>query len=342
LHYVLVGACRLAGGRPPATIGTDHMLVSLALRSLPLRRVLRSRLRIIKRALVSNPGDDGGAFSRRAGVDAAAEALREARWRGLDASGPQWSENARAALAGSASRVGTPAELLAAVLADPGNRAAGLLREAGIGRDELADAGREMASAPTGFDATPRTPVADGLLEYRVLAGQRGPSLLRRALLRRVRSNAVILTLELEAVRLAVRAGNPGVTTAHLVAATIRLEHDLRVTDRQFPAELRPRNGAGANLIAQGFDLPQCAEWFSTLTPSRSTLFHKGRPWRVSPSNPQWTDAAAGAAEETRIGPHAAKAGSGDLLAAVLADGTDSQARRMLVRYGVDIAANPE
>jgi len=63
LHYVLVGACRLAGGRPPVTIGTDHMLVSLALRSLPLRRVLRSRLRIIKRALVSNPGDDGGAFA---------------------------------------------------------------------------------------------------------------------------------------------------------------------------------------------------------------------------------------------------------------------------------------
>lgn len=332
LHYVLVGACRLAGGRPPETIGTDHVLVSLGLRSLPLRRVLGPKLRTLKAALASNPGDDGGVFVPAPGVDPAAEALREARWRGLDASGPQWSENARVALA-AALRAGgpftTPAEMLAAVLAS--DRAARLLREADISGDDLADAGREMASAPTGFDPLPRTPVGDGLIEYRVLDGQAGPSWWRRLLLRRIRSNAVVFMLELEAVRLAVRAGNPNVTTAHLVAATVRLEHDLRVVERQFPPDRRSHNDAGAELLAEGFDLPQCAEWFAGLSASSSlSPSRRRRPWRTRPSNPQWTDAAVRAAEAARVEP---LAGSSDLLAAVLAVGADSQARRMLARY---------
>jgi hypothetical protein len=231
----------------------------------------------------------------------------------------------------------TRAQLLDALLADTHGRSANLVSGTGVDLSRLREAAREMATE----SATSRVPLADGLVEMGISPGPGKLSFLRRAanahLRRAVEANLLIYLLELDAVRQAVRAGSPNVTTAHLATATISLDRELRLTSRDLPPDLRPENAAGGILATHGVQFDRCLQWFSTLDASSDPVpEQRRRPWRTRPRNPRWTVAAARAADNVRTGPGADRAGSSRLLTEALAVPGTTQSRRLMTDHGVD------
>jgi hypothetical protein len=367
--YALAGACTLARRRPTSSVGTDHLLVSLALRMPGLREALGSGLRDLRRALGKEqhgPEPATRASGSMADLDLEVDgALREALWlvfvsgaHGAVAVGspvPQVSPGIREAL--RRSLVDSAAQgvhwsgsvyLLDAVLADPQERAHRLLRRCHI-EPQLVLAGAHHATA-TPVEDRPRTPMIDMLSTYDAISPpDRSPTvhLISRLwgayIARRSRVTPILHALEMEAIRQAVRLDHLQVTTAHLLLAVLSLDEQLTAAQVRLPNELVEDNAGGEILAAHGVThhaaLQHLAQQPVTDPPVPSVPPRHQRLRRTLPHDSMWTSEARDAGTSARATTDGlALCGSTQLLIAALTN-LDASAAQLLRRMGPDPAA---
>ena len=342
LAYAVVAAVRLLGPlRPDGVVGTEHLAVSLATRSMPWRTMVGSRLSGLKRGLRARPAEERTADLPSIGSPADLEIdglLREAAW--LETRAPngrrpavaaRWSVRARAALheaMNTAIGAGRPfcgvPDLSQVLLA---NRRLGVIDflRAQLVQPELSPVDEpETAWVPA---------VASKRLSG--LLGRPAPPAWSRLVHRLFGLADAYFATEMEANRQAVRLGDAQVTGAHLMLAVVSVAGQL---DRAGidPAE----DPIGVRAAAAA--LRTCGLSYETLALAGARIDPVHRPdapraaqrgWRADPKGPSWTVAASGIAERART---AAEPGA---LAMVRAGLAEDVAAPELVRRG---GAQPE
>lgn len=354
---VLYSAWRRAWAHQSERIGTEHLLYGVLLRLqwdpvgwTALQRALRER----DRAPATGPEH------RDQGVPVASlevrGALREAAWmvaRGDRGNRPLvatagWRPDVEAALdaalamaaADGVQHVG-PRYLLAAVLADASNGARDLLRACGVDPSRLSAAAQ--ANRLPGRDE-PLLAAVEKLAGLRVLpTGSRASGLVYaplRPLARLTSVDPMLVALEMEAVRQAVRVGSEQVHTGHLLLAMLEMDRNLQVAGATLPDQLAVVSGGGQVLAEHGVDHQAAAVCVEALVVAVEPAVRaipgpwwwkpgQRRWWRVVAADPQWAISAGDAADRAQSDARSqgTRAGSSHLLVAALADAVGPAAR---------------
>ena len=281
----LAKACRLAVRHPTSTIGTDHLLVSLAQR-MGLWVTFRPHMRDLKQALSQQRYYDSESAvpAGQSVTDLDLEvdgALREIRWQvfesgfygvAADSPKPRISLAVREALRRSLVNSGArgirwsgSAYLLDAVFADRGNRAHRLLTHCHIEPELMLRAidkcfARTPRSTSDPFADDPRHDQVIRLLDsFGILPPpdcSRPGRLMRRLLgaycARRARATPMLTALELDADNQAARLDHPQVTTAHLLLTILNLDEQLATVQDRPPGALVEERTGGQILVAHG------------------------------------------------------------------------------------------
>lgn len=134
----------------------------------------------------------------------------------------------------------------------------------------------------------------------------------------------MLVALEHEAIRQAVRLGEARVSTAHLLLAVVELDEQLNAVGLRLPEPLQSVNCGGRILAKHSIGAQVLAQMLPGLADGdeqTASLSQRRRWWRENPRHPAWTGSAAKAADQaqmngvgTQVGP-----GSGHLLLASLA-----------------------
>ncbi|WP_127504077.1 Clp protease N-terminal domain-containing protein [Actinoplanes solisilvae] len=351
-------ACLVAAEQQQGAIETDLMLIGLA-NCLPVFRDILGPTP----GNVWDPGVRPPWTPSRVGLPPEAElavsrALRETHWKQFgwaQAGAPAWSEEAvetvRYAMALAVARdapwMGLD-HLLEALLADPATAASHYARRWGVDLDALTEIAERIWPTPGG--QPPRRALVRSLSQVGVLTAD-GEDEERRSAPRKQRlwagaAKLVMQTgpalgyLEYEATAEAVRSGHDRATPAHLLSAVILFEEELAASDLSPRSEYRV--ACDAVLLPLGLDPVAARLALAAMTPEGDIASpERRRSWRTNPKNPQWTVAAARAAEAARHLPFpgtAHPAGSAHLLYAVLSDPDDAGCR-LLREVSVDPAA---
>lgn len=358
--WALSGAWRLAVEARAPSIGSHHLIVSLALRTPGARPVLGSALGAMRRELnsLNELGELGsGTGLDDTDLDLEAEAtLREAQWRGIRSyatkalpAKPEWDREIRDAVHRALISAKTAdltwagrTHLLDATLANPDSRASILLRKCRIDAPALLAGVRE--APPTPMSDGPRTPIVDGLRAYGILSpvGRHKPRLFAHiagAIVRHVSgTESLLYLLELEAVRQAVRLNHPRVTTGHLVLAALALDEQIALSRQALPGDLAKANRAGQVLARHGVTYLAAAAGLDSAL-DESAPPQRKRRWRSRTGDPGWTVGAVAAAEAARrtAAVRRTQAGTSDLLVAALAE-REGPGARMVESLGGDPA----
>jgi hypothetical protein len=363
----LGGACRVAGGRGREvhTVRVDcrHVLVSLLQMGVaggeaaPLDRVrqLQQRLAFLSATVTLHPAQtDSLVHPDEFGFEVDAS-LREAVWRAYGMGRIRacedplgfWSACARSSLAQAMRRaialdVGPagPIELLEAVVDSPCGHARRLLTMSGLPPEKVLRAARTNAGRLTA--ERPRTPLLEAIRWSDVVVGDPAPwwerAGVRLVLLGR-RIEPLLLGLELEANRQAIRVNSRYVNTAHLLLAVLELEEQLKIAGVSLRDSVESTSRGGRLLVAHGVTswsvvtcLPEIAADDPAVRPPTRRRF-----WRGGTRGPSWARSAWLAAEVPwqRSSLRTVK-GSTDLLASIV-ENPDSEACRVLNAIGVDV-----
>lgn len=363
-RQVLYSACRRARVHRAGHIGTEHVLYGILLRVrwdsawAALPRTLKERDRSSGPAPADPDGDGSVPDVEVLG------SLREAAWmtarrdrrKRRHTPTPGWHPEVGAALgaalasaAADGVRHAGPRYLLAGVLADPRSGARELLRSCGVDPSRLLAAAR--ADHLPGRDAPLKTAV-EKLEGLRVLETRSRASTLvyapLRPLARLTRVDPMLVALEMEAVRQAVRAGATQLHTGHLLLAALELDRNLQAVGATLPEPLAAVNGAGGVLAEHGVDYRTVAACAETLAVPLEPTVRVGpgpwwwkpsrrRWWRVVAGDPPWAISAGTAADRALADAQnqRTRAGSSHLLVAALAV-PDGPASRLLRQLGAD------
>jgi hypothetical protein len=355
-YRVLQGAFQI-GDRPPcALVGTQHLLLSLALRTWHIRRVVGSslpRLRALVAEGIEDPvgslgvDDSVGPASVIGEVDAT---LREAQWQVLGfernrTHWPYWTPALRGALVRAlldaqvrgVDRVAA-IDFIPGMVSDPDNGANRVLNQLGVRKSALLDIPSQEV-AREGSDR--RVPIAETLRQCGVVSSgeqSESASLLARIICRTAswaaEAGPALLELELEAVRQAIRLGHDQVDTGHLLLAVLELDRQLSLAGLSFGGPEVKNNSGGMVLCRFGVTLDDTLlrmtvprDWSAVAAPRRR------RQLRTKQKHPEWTTAAADAADACRLlaKQRGDEAGSLHLLVSVLqapSPATDAIVRR--------------
>jgi hypothetical protein len=357
LAYAVIGAVRLLGPlRPDGVVGVEHLVVSLALRSMAWRRMVGSRLGRLKPALRALAAAERVADLPPVASPAELEIdglLREATW--LETRAPSgrrpaaaagWSTRARAALheaMNTAIGAGRPfcgvPDLSQALLASRRLGAIDFLR-AQLIRPDLSEVDEAEAAW---------VPAVASMRVYRVL-GRAAPPAWSRLVHRLFGVADAFFATEMEANRQAVRLGQGQVTGAHLMLAVTSVDAQLSrggvdpaedpIGIRTAAAALRECGLSYANLALAGGPMDPVPRPDAPRpdaprpdAPRSDAPRAPHRAWRANPRGPSWTVAAAAMAERART---ASEPGAVALVRAGL---TEDVAAPDLVRRG---GAQPE
>ncbi|MEU8331543.1 Clp protease N-terminal domain-containing protein [Micromonospora sp. NPDC048839] len=357
LHSVLRRAAREAARLKKLSVGADDLLFGLVGRYPQLRAAIPVESEPQSRTTYDVPDQPELPLTLTVELT---RAMRETYWNCFGWPGPArvrlaetlgWEPEARAVLGVAAhlavlrraSSVGS-GHLLEALLDEPGNSAHRYIVWHRLVPGRLDDVTARLW--PRGDREAPRSGLADPLRQIGVLVGGgQQPSRGGRLASRLIASGSRLLAqttptlggLELEAVAETVRLGHDRTSPAHLMAAVLVLEEEMRA------GVLRPAGASAlANEILLGHFGPTRQEAGLVLAEtSFDGEFVGSRPrraWRTDPTNPPWTVAADRIAERAReVSTLGARlpAGSAHLVYAALTD-PDEDARRLLAGLGVD------
>gem|GEM_PF-5278797 len=240
-------------------------------------------------------------------------------------------------------------QFLESILADSSGSARRVLSRLNIDALTLLAAAR--SATPVLDEEVLWTPAADRLKLFGGVLAARRPILakflfggLRAVFLGPGYAQPVLLTLELESVRQAVRLGHSQVTSAHMVLAILTLAEQLTSLGLTLPADQVGVNGAEKTLANCGVGFAAALKAVpAPPSAEQSASAQRRRPWRTHPRYPPWTIAAAAAADEARemVSGAGVRVGASHLLVALLADseGPGAQLLRVLGADPVEIAA---
>jgi hypothetical protein len=274
---------------------------------------------------------------------------------------PPWHPDVRAAVRRALDEAGAIGVahagarfLVAAVLEDRGGRVQKLVSDCGLDPSELRE---RLSSDPVGADE-PVAELVGSLKAFRVLpapppTGRKVAHAVLRAMFTMVRLTRVdylLLALEMEAIRQAVRMGSAQVTTAHLLLTVLELDRNLEALGEQLPGALATANCGGRVLADHGIGydaaIAAATEISDPVEPAAAPVAgpwwwkpSRQRWWRTKYLNPPWAASAAEAADRTGTDTRRRRTrpGTGPLLAAVLAE-PDGPACQVLHQLGADPA----
>jgi hypothetical protein len=358
-YWALSEACKVARRTHALIVEEDHLLAGLLRVLPPVDLGIMDAVRRLRRQIGATEFGSAGSApaelgSYRSDLDLELDgALREARseaWRqaGVPTSKPPpWSARARAVVwdalitASSAEvRLMGAGHVLEASLGAADDHMQALLRQHELDVQRLRDAAHASIAVENN---EPWTPCAGDLWRCRVAVpidgpgpGVQFPRLLVAYTIRKTQASPTLYSLELEAARQATRLGHPRVTTAHLVAAIVAVDDQLRIARLAFAPEYAEANRAGAALSRTGVCLDGTLRSLATMTFDGAVApADRRRLWRSKPWLPRWTVDAVEAAENARSAGGRKSAGSSHLLAAALGEG-GGPAWRLLDELGVD------
>lgn len=232
--------------------------------------------------------------------------------------------------------------LFLSVLADPRSRARKLLGELGIPRDRV----RLPDHVDVRAAGKPRAPAADTLLYLGALSvpynrfARMFSTAMGWAPAVRAGGGPVLVGLELEAIRQAVRGGAAQVSRAHLLLAICSVEQQLKTTGRSLRRDLAPYGEAATILAQWGIDYPTAATAVSRL-PDNDIAIDSSRRWRSQRHDPGFGSVTAQTVTEAMaLATHLGHRGRGasHVLSALLAH-SHGAATTLLSSLGVNLPA---
>jgi hypothetical protein len=324
-YWAIQGGFRAARSMKSGTVGSEHLLLSLAQRDRQVRLLVGSKFRRLRRCVAQGRWEMSGQYPTLhrnvpEGVLAeAAATLREAQWQALgfdrlDPNRPRWTSELEDVLVEALQRVvgneaplATSTDLLFAVLKSPTKVASGVLQEVGVSKSALLDISRERRVG--GDDEVIRTPIADTLSQYGIVSAS-GTSMpvtmlariMRGIAMRAAEASPVLVELEFEAVRGAVRHGHRQVGTVHLMSAIANLNQQISAAGMTF-VDACSRDGEGAQILLEnGLTGAVILKYLSDFRDvGRPAPPSRHRELRTKPMNPEWTYGAAEAADLSRL-----------------------------------------
>jgi len=359
----LLVACRQAWKLGRTEVGTEHLLAALADVLPALRTEVGSRIRELSSRVADSrrwQSQDNGAGDgqERFGdeIDAtlreAAQLARLERRASREEPVPEWTDGVRSALREALSDAGSrrvglahAAHLVVGVCADSGNRAAELLGEIGLSAHQV------LACLSPRLLRREGTPPSSAVYAFRMngMLTTYGPIL--RVLSGVVRADAggwrpggfkpIVMALDLEASRQAVRRGAQQTSQAHYLLAIRLLPDQLAARNVRLADRWAAYNDAGCLLSQLGVTVPALSTSMDGLRFDEPPATGTTRRWRHR--NPASLPYGAGlvAADERAHG-YASDlghryAGTDHLLLALLADPA-GRTRELLTGLGVDVA----